>query len=85
MKNSGKRVVSAYVAGAMTVETDALALLDEHPEARRIRSRRLNEGVATLIVDATENKAVGLLFAGSNLATIFTPIDAVLTELNITI
>jgi ATP-binding protein involved in chromosome partitioning len=37
----------------MTIDTDALALLDEHPEARRIRSRRLNDGVATLIVDAT--------------------------------
>jgi hypothetical protein len=39
----------------------------------------------SLIVDATENKAVGLLFAGSNLATIFTPIDAVLIALNITL
>ena len=39
----------------------------------------------SLIVDATENKAVGLLFAGSTLATIFTPIDVVLNELNITI
>jgi len=39
----------------------------------------------SLIVDMTENKAVGLLFAGSNLATIFIPIDNVLTALNITI
>lgn len=39
----------------------------------------------SLIVDAAENKAVGLLYAGSNLATIFTPIDLVLTELNITL
>ena len=39
----------------------------------------------SLIVDATENKAVGLLFAGSTLATIFTPIDLVLSALNITI
>jgi ATP-binding protein involved in chromosome partitioning len=37
----------------MTVETDALGILDRHPEAGRIRSRRLNKGVATLIVDAT--------------------------------
>jgi ATP-binding protein involved in chromosome partitioning len=37
----------------MTIDTDALAVLDEHPEARRIRSRRLNDGVATLIVDVT--------------------------------
>ncbi len=39
----------------------------------------------SLIVDKTENKAVGLLFAGSNAATIFTPINAVLEALKITI
>jgi hypothetical protein len=39
----------------------------------------------SLIVDATENKAVGLLYAGSNLSTIFNPIDKVLTALNVTI
>ncbi len=39
----------------------------------------------SLIVDATENKAVGLLFAGSTLATIFTPISVVAQELNIVI
>jgi ATP-binding protein involved in chromosome partitioning len=37
----------------MTVEIDALGILDGHPEAGRIRSRRLNKGVATLIVDAS--------------------------------
>ncbi len=37
----------------------------------------------SLVVDATEQKAVGLLFAGSNLATIFTPIDVVLNGLDI--
>jgi len=39
----------------------------------------------SLIVDAAENKAVGLLFAGSNLSTIFNPIDRVLAALNISI
>lgn len=39
----------------------------------------------SLIVDAAENKAVGLLFAGSNLSTIFNPIDRVLAALNINI
>lgn len=39
----------------------------------------------SLIVDAQENKAVGLLFAGSNLATIFTPIDLVLDIMGVTI
>lgn len=39
----------------------------------------------SLIVDGTENKAVGLLYAGSNLSTIFNPIDRVLAALNINI
>ena len=39
----------------------------------------------SLIVDGAENKAVGLLFAGSTQATIFTPIDVVLNELAINI
>ncbi len=39
----------------------------------------------SLVVDGTENKAVGLLFAGSPVATIFTPIDTVLAALNVTI
>ena len=37
----------------MADQTDPLAELEAHPEAKRIRSRRLNDGVATLIVDAT--------------------------------
>jgi hypothetical protein len=39
----------------------------------------------SLMVEVNENKAVGLLFAGSNLATIFTPIDQVLNALNVTL
>lgn len=38
----------------------------------------------SLIVDAVENRAVGLLFAGSAQASIFTPIDTVLAALNVT-
>jgi hypothetical protein len=38
----------------------------------------------SLILDASDNRAVGLLFAGSNLATIFNPIDNVLRILNVT-
>ena len=38
---------------AMADQTDPLLALDAHPEAKRIRSRRLSGGVATLIVDAT--------------------------------
>jgi ATP-binding protein involved in chromosome partitioning len=51
-KNSGKRRRSAYLAAAMT-EADPLSVLDTLPEARRIRSKRMSNGVATLIVDAT--------------------------------
>jgi hypothetical protein len=39
----------------------------------------------SLVVDAATNQAVGLLFAGSNLATIFTPIDVVLNTLGVTL
>lgn len=39
----------------------------------------------SLIVDVAENRAVGLLFAGSSLATIFIPINSVLDQLNVTI
>ncbi len=39
----------------------------------------------SLVVDGTENKAVGLLFAGSPVATIFTPIDTVLAALDVMI
>ena len=38
----------------------------------------------SLIVDMDSQNAVGLLFAGSSLATIFSPIDAVMDALNIT-
>ena len=37
----------------MADDKDPLVELGRHPEARRIRSRRLSEGVVTLIVDAT--------------------------------
>lgn len=38
-----------------------------------------------LVVDAASQTAVGLLFAGSGLASIFTPIDVVLNTLNVDI
>ena len=37
----------------------------------------------SLLVDATENVAVGLLFAGSDQSTIFNPIDSVLSALQV--
>jgi len=52
-KNSGKAGVSAYLASEMPETTDPLSALDMHPEARRIRSHKMADGVVTLIVDAT--------------------------------
>jgi len=37
----------------------------------------------SLVVDPSDNQAVGLLFAGSEVATIFTPIDRVLSYFNV--
>lgn len=39
----------------------------------------------SLVVESGSNRAVGLLFAGSSLSTIFTPIDVVLDALNATL
>lgn len=39
----------------------------------------------SLVVDPVDKKAVGLLFAGSDLATIFTPIDVVFNALNVSL
>ncbi len=38
----------------------------------------------SLVVDGNSNNAVGLLFAGSNSTTIFSPIQAVLDIMNVT-
>jgi hypothetical protein len=38
-----------------------------------------------LMVDPTDKRAVGLLFAGSPQASIFTPLEVVLSELNVTL
>jgi hypothetical protein len=38
-----------------------------------------------LVIDQSSNQAVGLLFAGSGLASIFTPISVVLDALNVTL
>lgn len=61
------------------------------PRTARFTGQVITDGMSqggdsgSLIVDATEARAVGLLFAGSELATIFTPIDVVLDALNITL
>jgi hypothetical protein len=51
----------------------------------QVISQAMSQGgdSGSLIFDPTDFKAVGLLFAGSSVATIFTPIDVVLGALNI--
>lgn len=51
----------------------------------QVISQAMSQGgdSGSLIFDPTDFKAVGLLFAGSSVATIFTPIDVVLAAMNI--
>jgi ATP-binding protein involved in chromosome partitioning len=53
-KNSGKARRGSYVP----LMTDARDLLDDLPHEERIRSRKLANGVATIIVDATGLSAI---------------------------
>jgi hypothetical protein len=59
------------------------------PKTARFTGQVITEPISkggdsgSLVVAGDENKAVGLLFAGSELATIFTPIDPVLDALNV--
>ncbi|MBC8098888.1 MAG: hypothetical protein H7Y11_05560 [Armatimonadetes bacterium] len=61
------------------------------PRTARFTGQTLAQSISqggdsgSLIVDAAQNRAVGLLFAGSPVATVFTPIDVVLAALNIVI
>jgi hypothetical protein len=61
------------------------------PRTARFVGQVMTEGLSqggdsgSLVVDVATRKAVGLLFGGSNLASIFTPIDLVLSTLNITL
>jgi hypothetical protein len=51
----------------------------------QVISEAMSEGgdSGSLVVNTADRKAVGLLFAGSPVATIFTPIDVVLNALNV--
>jgi hypothetical protein len=53
--------------------------------SNQVISQAMSQGgdSGSLVIDPTDNKAVGLLFAGSSVATIFTPIDVVLGALNV--
>ena len=45
--------MSAYLAPEMAETDDPLSRLDAQPDAARIRSRRLSDGIATIVADAT--------------------------------
>ncbi len=85
---------SGYTEGAITLLNATVNVgysTSAGPRTARLVGQVITEPLSqggdsgSLIVDTAEAKAVGLLFAGSDLATIFTPIDTVLSALNITL
>ncbi len=88
VRKSGR--TTGYTEGTITLLNATVSVAYGSRTARytgQIITGPMSQGgdSGSLLVDATENKAVGLLFAGSNLSTIFNPIDKVLAALNITI
>jgi hypothetical protein len=82
---------TAYTEGNVTLLNATVNISYGSGKTARFVGQVITEAMSqggdsgSLIVDAAENKAVGLLFAGSELATIFIPIEHVLTQLNVTI
>lgn len=88
VRKSGR--TTGYTEGTITLINATVSVAYGDKTARftgQIITSPMSQGgdSGSLVVDATENKAVGLLFAGSNLATIFTPIDKVLSALQVNI
>jgi hypothetical protein len=88
IRKSGR--TTGYTEGTLTLINATVSVAYGERTARftgQIITSPMSQGgdSGSLIVDAAENKAVGLLFAGSNLATIFTPIDKVLDALGVKI
>jgi hypothetical protein len=92
VRKSGR--TSGYTEGAITLMNATVNVA--YNTVRGNRTARFTGQVITepmsqggdsgsLMVDQIENKAVGLLFAGSSAATIFIPIDRVLDALNVNI
>ncbi len=81
---------TGYTEGIITL-LNATVSIAYGPKTARFSGQVITEAMSqggdsgSLIVDAAENRAVGLLFAGSNLATIFTPINVVLDALQVSI
>ncbi len=86
VRKSGR--TTGYTTGTITLLNATVNVAYGSRTARftgQIISSPMSQGgdSGSLLVDAAENKAVGLLFAGSNLSTIFNPIDAVLNALQV--
>ncbi|MBI5670990.1 MAG: hypothetical protein HZC41_23600 [Chloroflexi bacterium] len=88
VRKSGR--TTGYTEGVITLINATVSVAYGNRTARfvgQIISSPMSQGgdSGSLIVDKAENRAVGLLFAGSNLATIFTPMDKVLEALQVNI
>lgn len=88
VRKSGR--TTDYTEGTVTLLNATVTVAYGAKSARftgQVITEAMSQGgdSGSLIVDKNENKAVGLLFAGSNLATIFNPIDAVLDALQVNI
>jgi hypothetical protein len=89
VRKSGR--TTDYTEGVVTLLNATVSVAYGANKTARFTGQVITEAMSqggdsgSLIVDTTENKAVGLLFAGSNLATIFNPINAVLDALKVNI
>jgi hypothetical protein len=89
VRKSGR--TTDYTEGVITLLNATVSVAYGANKTARFTGQVITEPMSqggdsgSLIVDATENKAVGLLFAGSTAATIFNPINAVLDALQINI
>lgn len=88
VRKSGR--TTGYTEGTITLLNATVNVAYGSKTARftdQIITTAMSQGgdSGSLIVDGSENRAVGLLFAGSAQATIFNPITAVLDALNISI
>jgi len=84
---------TSYTEGMITLLNATISVnyvTSAGPRTARFTGQVISEPISqggdsgSLVVDANSQNAVGLLFAGSPLATIFSPIDVVLSTLNVT-
>lgn len=89
VRKSGR--TTDYTEGVVTLLNATVSVAYGANKTARFTGQVITEAMSqggdsgSLIVDTAENKAVGLLYAGSSLATIFNPINAVLDALQVNI